>query len=61
MVSLFPFIAWGVIVAIGFVVYIGVAMTIEKSGLARLGATGHLFTCNPEAKAKAKDEANQSK
>lgn len=52
MVSMFPFIAWAVVVVIGIVVYIGVAMTIEKSGLERLGATGNLFTCNPEAKKK---------
>jgi len=50
MVSLFPFIAWGLVIVTGCLVYIGVALAIEKSGLPRLGATGHLFTCNPDAK-----------
>jgi len=49
MVSLFPFIAWGLVIVTGCLVYIGVALVIEKSGLPRLGATGHLFTCNPDA------------
>ncbi len=52
MVSLFPFIAWVAVIVIGFVVYIGVATVIEKSGLERLGATGNLFTCDPEAAKK---------
>lgn len=50
MVSFFPFIAWGAVIVIGLVVYLGVATRIEKSGLAKLGATGNLFTCNPDAK-----------
>ena len=54
MVSMFPFIAWIVIILIGLVVYLIVATKIEKSGLERRGATGHLFTCNPEAKKKPK-------
>ncbi len=54
MVSMFPFIAWIVIILTGLVVYLIVATKIEKSGLERLGATGHLFTCNPEAKKKPK-------
>jgi|GEM_PF-2786108 len=47
MVSIFPFLAWAAVIVIGCVVYIGVALAIEKSGLPRLGATGNLFTCNP--------------
>jgi hypothetical protein len=50
MVSFFPFIAWGAVIVIGLVVYLGVATRIEKSGLPRLGATGNLFTCDPDAK-----------
>lgn len=50
MVSLFPFIAWALVVVIGLFVYLWVAARIEKSGLPRLGATGHLFTCNPDVK-----------
>lgn len=46
--SMIPFIFWiGTIVA-GLVIYLAVAKTIEKSGLKRLGATGNLFTCDPE-------------
>lgn len=52
MVSMFPFIAWVIVLLIGLVVYIGVASAIEKSGLERLGATGNLFTCDPEKKKK---------
>lgn len=54
MVSMFPFIAWAVIILAGLGIYIGVATVIEKSGLERLGATGHLFTCDPEAAKKKK-------
>ena len=61
MVSMFPFIAWIVIILIGLVVYLIVATKIEKSGLERLGATGHLFTCNPEAKKKKKKESSPQK
>ena len=50
MVSFFPFIAWGAVIVIGLVVDLGVATRIEKSGLPRLGATGNLFTCDPDAK-----------
>jgi len=46
--SLFPFIAWAATVVIGVVVYVAVARVIEKSGLPRLGATGNLFTCDPD-------------
>lgn len=52
MVSMFPFIAWVVVLFIGLAVYLFVATRIEKSGLPRLGATGNLFTCNPDAKKK---------
>lgn len=54
MVSMFPFIAWVVVLVIGLIAYLIVAVKIEKSGLERLGATGNLFTCNPEAKKKKK-------
>lgn len=57
MVSLFPFIAWALVIIIGFIVYLWVATRIEKSALPRLGATGHLFTCNPDAK-KVPDKKN---
>lgn len=50
--SIVPFIFWAVTVVIAFVVYIGVAKVIEKSGLPRLGATGNLFTCDPDKKKK---------
>lgn len=56
MVSIFPFIAWIVVNVIGLVVYLCVAVTIEKSGLKRLGATGNLFTCNPEATKKKEEK-----
>lgn len=48
MVSLFPFIAWAMVIVVGIVIYIGVASVIEKSGMKRLGATGKLFTCDPD-------------
>ena len=54
MVSMFPFIAWVAVLIIGLIAYPIVAVKIEKSGLERLGATGNLFTCNPEAKKKKK-------
>ncbi|MFV0516441.1 MAG: hypothetical protein ACK5MV_03500 [Aminipila sp.] len=53
MVSLFPFIAWGIVIVVGIIIYIGVASTIEKSGMKRLGATGNLFTCDPDKVKKA--------
>lgn len=52
MISMFPFIVWGLTIIAGLFIYIGVATVIEKSGLARLGATGHLFTCDPESSKK---------
>ncbi|WP_186567375.1 hypothetical protein [Lawsonibacter celer] len=48
--SLIPFIAWALSVVVGIFIYIYVAAKIEKSGLKRLGATGHLFTCDPDKK-----------
>ena len=48
--SLIPFIAWALSVVVGIFIYIYVAVKIEKSGLKRLGATGHLFTCDPDKK-----------
>lgn len=56
MVSLFPFVAWIVVNLIGLVVYLGVATVIEKSGLKRLGATGNLFTCNPDAERQEEEK-----
>lgn len=56
--STFPFIMWALSVVVAFFVYIAVARVIEKSGLARLGATGNLFTCNPDPETlKAQEEA----
>jgi hypothetical protein len=49
---MFPFVAWIVTIVVGAIVYIVIATTIEKSGLERLGATGNLFTCNPETAKK---------
>ena len=46
--SMIPFIAWGTIVVVGTVIYVSIASQIEKSGLKRLGATGKLFTCDPD-------------
>jgi hypothetical protein len=52
MISAFPFVVWILTIVAGLIIYLGVAAAIEKSGLERLGATGSLFTCNPEAKKK---------
>lgn len=46
--SLLPFVIWAASIVVGLIVYLVVAMAIEKSKLKRLGATGHLFTCNPK-------------
>lgn len=46
--SALPFIFWIFSVVFGMIVYILVAKKIEASGLERLGATGHLFTCDPD-------------
>lgn len=46
--SMLPFALWAIIVVLGLVAYLLVATRIEKSGLARLGATGKLFTCDPD-------------
>jgi hypothetical protein len=54
MLSAFPFIAWVLTIVAGFIIYLAIAATIEKSGLERLGATGSLFTCNPETAKKKK-------
>ena len=50
--SLIPFIAWAATVVAGTIIYVCVAKQIEKSGLKRLGATGHLFTCDPDRHSK---------
>lgn len=56
--SSFPFIAWLLVLIADVIVYIAVAKRIEKSGLARLGATGKLFSCEPDqAKLEAELEA----
>lgn len=46
--SMIPFIAWGATIVAGIAIYLWVATQIEKSGLKRLGATGNLFTCDPD-------------
>lgn len=46
--SIIPFIFWGASLVTGLIVYLVAASAIEKSGLARLGATGNLFTCDPK-------------
>lgn len=46
--STFPFVAWALVLIGDIIVYIAVAKRIEKSGLARLGATGKLFGCEPD-------------
>jgi hypothetical protein len=52
IMSAFPFIAWAFSIAASFIIYVIVGSQIEKSGEQRLGATGNLFTCNPEATEK---------
>lgn len=60
--SIFPFVMWALSVVVAFIVYIAVAKKIESSGLARLGATGNLFTCNPDPeKLKAQEEAEEKR
>lgn len=46
--SIIPFIFWLSTLIIGLIVYLIVALIIEKTGLKRLGATGNLFTCDPK-------------
>ena len=46
--SSFPFIAWALVLIADVIMYVAVAKRIEKSGLARLGATGKLFGCEPD-------------
>ncbi len=48
--SLIPFVSWAASMAVGTIIYLYVANQIEKSGLKRLGATGNLFTCDPDKK-----------
>lgn len=43
-----PFVAWAITVVAGTIIYVAIAKQIEKSGLKRLGATGNLFTCDPD-------------
>ena len=53
-----PFIMWAATFVIAVIIYIAVAKAIEKSGLARLGATGKLFDCDPDpAKVEAEMKA----
>jgi hypothetical protein len=52
MISIFPFVVWALSIVLGIVLYIPFALKIEKSGLKRLGATGSLFTCDPDASKK---------
>ena len=49
--SMLPFITWGGTVVAGLIIYVSVASVIEKSGLKRLGATGNIFTCDPDKNA----------
>ncbi|MCR4672323.1 MAG: hypothetical protein K5637_03670 [Lachnospiraceae bacterium] len=46
--SMFPIIMWILMVVVAFVIYIPVAIKINKTGLKRLGATAHIFTCDPD-------------
>lgn len=46
--SIVPFIFWAGTIVAGLIIYVATAAVIEKSGLKRLGATGHLFTCEPK-------------
>jgi hypothetical protein len=39
---------WAGTIVAGLFIYIGVAKKIEATGLKRLGATGNLFTCDPD-------------
>ena len=48
--SIIPFIFWAASLVTGLIVYVVVASAIEKTGLERMGATGHLFTCEPKHK-----------
>ena len=50
--SMIPFIFWGGTIVAGLIIYVATAAVIEKSGLKRLGATGHLFTCEPKEEAE---------
>lgn len=54
--SAIPFIAWGLSVVAGTIIYVCVARDIERTKLKRLGATGHLFTCDPDRVKKKKEE-----
>lgn len=58
--SIVPFIVWILTIVAGLFIYLGVARTIEKSGLERLGATGNLFTCNPDAKKSSGSKGGKS-
>lgn len=57
--SMLPFMFWIGTIITGLVIYIGVAKAIEKSGLARLGATGKLFTCGSEDGSNNTDESER--
>lgn len=50
--SIIPFVFWGGTLVAGTIIYIAVASVIEKAGLERQGATGHLFTCEPKKENK---------
>lgn len=53
-----PFIMWALTFVLAVIIYVAVAKAIEKSGLARLGATGKLFDCNSDpAKVEAEMKA----
>ena len=60
MISMFPIIAWAAVILLGIIVYVCVALTIEKSGEKRLGATGNIFTYTPkEDESGAKKQGNR--
>ena len=54
--SIVPFIFWAATVVIGFIIYLIVAKRIEASGLARLGATGNIWTVDPHPAKLAAEE-----
>lgn len=57
--SMIPFVMWGLSILTGTIIYVCVARKIEQSKLKRLGATGHLFTCDPDRQ-KGADQNHQA-
>ena len=50
--SMIPFVIWGLSIVAGTILYISVARIIERSKMKQLGATVHLFTCDPDKQQK---------